>query len=173
MYLEEFRARMKEPRECSNGDTLNNTSGKHYFKIWDFMVFDFQLEKTQLFIYAIIFGIYHSKKLAFEGSKEYLIKWTSSCKRSVDAALKSLVDKKLILKKKRKSNGVVRNVYGINPYMLPVCELFERENKNTERLACVNEKRLKSGQPPVDPLDYTFYMDTYGRDFDAADDYDY
>ena len=43
MYLEEFRARMKEPRECSNGDTLSRTCGKCYFKIWDFMLFDLQL----------------------------------------------------------------------------------------------------------------------------------
>ena len=170
MTVEEFRAMCRQPKECNNGDTLNSTNGRHYFKIWDFMVFNFQLEKTPLYIYAIIFGIYHSNKMAFEGSKEYLAKWTNSCKRTVDTALKFLLDKKLIVSKKRKINGVIRMVYSINPYMLPVCELFEMENKNADRWKRVNEKREKAGMTLVDPLEYEFYADGYGRDFDSADE---
>ena len=172
MYLEEFRARMKEPRECSNGDTLSRTCGKCYFKIWDFMLFDLQLGGTELLVYSIIFSIYSKKKIPFEGSRTYLAKWSGTTVRTIDNTLKTLTDKKLILTKRRKLHGVVRNVYGINPYVLPVCELFEYENKDADRWAKVNEKRAKSGMPPVDPLE-DFYADEYGRDFDAADDYEY
>ena len=170
MTVEKFRAMYRQPKECNNGDTLNSTCGKHFVRIWDFMIFDLQISGTEVLVYAIIFSIYNSKKMAFEGSRKYLAKWAGTTERTIDNALKALTEKKLILAKKRKLQGVVRNVYGINPYMLPVCELFEMENKNADRWKKVNEKRSKAGMALVDPLEYEFYADEYGGDFDSADE---
>ena len=66
MTVEKFRAMYRQPKECNNGDTLNSTCGKHFVRIWDFMIFDLQISGTELLVYEIIFSIYNSKKMSFE-----------------------------------------------------------------------------------------------------------
>ena len=167
--LEEFELKRRVPKECDNGHPLESTRGKYYFRIWDFMVFDFHLEKTELNVYAIIFGVHFNNAWYFYGSKEYLMKWTNASKRTVETALKSLVNKKLIVVKQRKIRGVIKNVYLINPDTLPICDLFTAENSNALIWAKYNEKRKKKGLPPIDPLKKGFYDNSYVPD----DDEDY
>ena len=156
MTIEDVRAKIRQPKECDNGDTLSDTRGQRYFRIWDFMLFDFKLEKTELLVYAIIFGIFYSKQRAFYGSREYLMKWTGASKKTVANALNSLKEKKLILSKTQKYRGGVRIIYCTNPDMLPDCEAFELQNKNRDRWANARRERDPLGLTTEDHLKYVF-----------------
>ena len=115
-------------RVCRNGDPIISYVGERYFKVWDFMICDFKLERTELFVYAIIFSMYKSTGKCFTGSREYLAKWSGSSVRSVARALKSLVEKRYIDKLNRTADGENRVVYYVNFEMLPTCKTFSREN---------------------------------------------
>ena len=156
MTIEYVRAKIRQPIECDNGDTLSDTRGKRYFRIWDFMLFDLNLEKTELLVYAIIFGIFYSKQRAFHGSREYLMKWTGASKKTVANALNSLKEKKLILAKQQKYRGGMRMIYCTNPDMLPDCEAFELHNKNRDRWAKARRERDLLGLSTFDHLQYVF-----------------
>ena len=108
------------------------TTGERFFKVWDFMIGDLGLEKTELLVYAIIFSIYQNYQDCYAGTKDYLAKWTGASRRTVTNALDSLVEKKLILKGHRKILDSKRAVYLINTDALPECEMFSVENKNRE-----------------------------------------
>ena len=123
------------------------------------MLFDFKLEKTELLIYAIIFGIFYSNHRPFHGSREYLMKWTGSSKKTVANALSSLLEKKLILSKTQKHHGGIRVIYSANPDMLPDCEAFELQNKNRDRWAKVRAERALLGLSTEDHLKYLFCED--------------
>ena len=125
----DFRLRNK-PRECRDDDEAVETVGKRYFTIWDFMLFDFKLEKTELYVYAIIFAMHKNYHTYFQGSREYLAKWTNSSIRTISDVLKSLTDKGLIVKAHKDFNNGRRAVYYVNEDCLPECEFFEYENKN-------------------------------------------
>ena len=125
-------------REYSDNDSIQITRGERFFKIWDFMIGDFELEKTELLVYAMIFGIYRQFCDSFMGSRDYLAKWTNSSNRSVDRALKSLEEKKLIKKYYTKSGKTTRAVYYINTEALPSCKMFDLENRNKD-----NNKKIR------------------------------
>ncbi len=113
---------------CSDTDQIKEYVGERYFKIWDFMIFNFKLEKTELYVYAIIFAMHKSRGTYFRGSREYLAKWSGSSVRTVATALKSLEEKRYIDKCHRVVNGKKRVVYYINFEMLPTCKTFSSEN---------------------------------------------
>lgn len=108
------------------------TRGERFFKVWDFMIGDFKLEKTELLVYSIIFGMYRNYCDAFTGSREYLARWTSASERSVAAALKSLEEKKLIEKEYRQYGMIRKAIYRVNTRLLPTCEMFKLENINRD-----------------------------------------
>ena len=142
-------------REYDNSDGIVMTRGERFFKVWDFMVGDFHLEKTELLVYAIIFGMYRNYCDAFTGSREYLAKWTNASKRSVAEALKSLEGKKLIEKEYRQYGQIKRAVYHVNTLILPTCEMFNLENIHRD----VNDKerqkrrRKELGFAPIEDTD--------------------
>ena len=115
-------------RICSDTDQIMEYVGERYFKIWDFMIFNFKLEKTELYVYAIIFAMHKSRGTYFSGSREYLAKWSGSSIRTVATALKSLEEKRYIDKCHRVVKGKKRVVYYINFEMLPTCKTFSSEN---------------------------------------------
>ena len=136
-----------EPRECRDNDTIKTTVGRYYFRIWDFMLFELKLEKTELYVYAIIFCMYMYRHTYFQGSRAYLAKWTNTSERTVATALKSLVDKKLIVKGNKRFGQTVRAVYRINGDMLPTCDLFYFANRNRDRFAAARAKKIANGEP--------------------------
>ena len=113
---------------CRDSDPIISYVGERYFNVWDFMIFEFKLERTELLVYAIIFSMYKSTGTYFKGSKEYLAKWAGACCRSVAAALNSLEKKRYIDKLYKTVNGKRRAVYYVNFEMLPTCKTFSREN---------------------------------------------
>ena len=115
-------------RVCRDSDPIISYVGERYFNVWDFMICDFKLERTELLVYAIIFSMYKSTGKYFTGSKEYLAKWSGACTRSVASALKSLEKKRYIDTLYKTVDGKKRAVYYVNLEMLPTCKAFSREN---------------------------------------------
>lgn len=113
---------------CRDSDPIISYVGERYYNVWDFMIFDFKLEKVELLVYAIIFSMYKSTGKYFFGSREYLAKWTGSSIRTVARALKTLVEKRYLDKIHTTVNGENKAVYYVNFEMLPTCKTFSQEN---------------------------------------------
>ncbi len=109
---------------------------EQYMTIWGFMILDFNLEKTELLVYAVIFSIFRSTCDYFTGSRRYLQNWCNAGKSAIDAALASLEKKKLIIKEMRSYGEFQKAIYRINTEALPTCEMFALENRNRDN----NEK---------------------------------
>ncbi len=78
----------------------------NYITIQGWMISELKLKGNELLIYAIIYGFTQDGKNYFEGSLQYLADWTNSTKESVRKCLKSLVEKKLIVKEDVVFTGV-------------------------------------------------------------------
>ena len=117
----------------SYGDTeLKNSRGKQCVKIWDFMLFDFELKNAELIIYAVIFAMHRNYCECFMGSREYLAKWSGTTKATVDKVLASLEKKGLIRKEYRQYGQVRKAIYFVNADKLPTCEMFALENRHRD-----------------------------------------
>lgn len=132
---------------CRDTDPIKDYVGERYFNIWDFMIFDFKLEKVELLVYAIIFTMYKNTRKCFRGSRAYLAKWTGASIRTVATALKSLEQKEYIDKVSKCVNGRKRVVYYINFEKLPTCKTFSSANyardvwqRNTKEQAALGIK---------------------------------
>lgn len=79
---------------------------ENFINIQGWMVKDLGLKGNELIIYAIIFGFSQDGTSKFAGSLNYLAEWTNSTKQGVLKALKSLVEKGLILKNDVVKNGI-------------------------------------------------------------------
>lgn len=112
--------------ETPNESLINSDQ---YVKIWGFMLKDLKLEKTELMVYAVIFSMYKYNFDSFNGSREYLQRWTNAGKSAIDNALNSLVRKKLLIKTTVYFGRSARSVFSINTDMLPECDMFESENR--------------------------------------------
>ena len=124
-------------------DMTAKSCGKHFIKIWDFMLMDLGLEKTELLVYAVIFAMHRNYCECFMGSREYLQLWSNSSRSSVNHALANLEKKKLITKEFRKHNNVRKAIYFINTELLPTCEMFALENRNRDNNKRIREKNEK------------------------------
>ena len=124
-------------------DTTNNRSKsaireepliarEQYMSFWGFMILDFNLEKTELLVYSVIFSLYKSTYREFTGSRKYLQKWCNAGKTAIDKALASLESKGLIIKEYRNYGEFRKAIYYINTEALPTCKMFELENRNRD-----------------------------------------
>ena len=129
---------------------LKITTGERFVKVWDFMLGDLKLEKTELLIYAIIFAMFRNFCDAFHGSREYLQMWTNSSKKTVDRALKSLEEKKLINRMIKQYGRIKRVVYIINSEALPDCEMFALENHHRDNMKIIREYERKRALGLID-----------------------
>ena len=80
---------------------------KSYINIQAFMVNDLHLKGNELIIYAIIWGFSQDGISEFKGGLQYLADWTNSTQQGVLKALKSLLQKQLILKNEKR-NGFIK-----------------------------------------------------------------
>lgn len=85
---------------------MSKVKNENFYSVQGWMVNELDLKGTQLHIYAIIYGFSQTDDQYFTGSWQYLADWTNSTKRSVNNALKALVDKGLLLKKDKVVNNV-------------------------------------------------------------------
>ena len=78
------------------------------------MVNKLHLSGNELICYAIIYGFSQEGMSVFMGSLSYLEKWMNATRPTVIKALKSLVEKSLIIKQEVEKNKVRLCYYGIN-----------------------------------------------------------
>ena len=123
---------------------IKNSRGKHFVKIWDFMLTDLNLKNAEMIIYAVIFAMHRNYCECFMGSREYLAKWSGTSKVTVDKALASLEKKQLITKEYRQYGQVRKAVYFINADKLPTCEMFALENRNRDNKEKIKRAEAKS-----------------------------
>ena len=62
------------------------------------MVEKLKLKGVQLLLYSVIYGFSQDEESCFHGGLQYLQDWSNSSRQSVIAALKCLIDQKLIIK---------------------------------------------------------------------------
>ena len=84
----------------------NRVNKENFITIQGWMVTDLKLKNNELLVYAIICGFSQTEGQYFEGSLQYLADWTSSTKQGVLKNLKSLLEKKYIVKKEIYKDGV-------------------------------------------------------------------
>lgn len=86
----------------------------NYYSVQGWMVNKLHLSGNELICYAIIYGFSQEGMSLFMGSLSYLEKWMNATKPTVIKALKSLVEKELIVKQEAEKNNVRLCYYGIN-----------------------------------------------------------
>ena len=79
------------------------------------MITELGLKGSELIIYAVIFGFSQDGSTMYTGSAQYLADWTNTTKQSVFKVLKSLTDRKLIIRHEETRNGVMFVSYSYNP----------------------------------------------------------
>ena len=88
---------------------------KGYVTLFPFMPEELNLKGVPYIVFAVIFGFSTSEKGCFDGSLDYLMKWTNASKATISRSLKYLCDRKLIVKKEVKANGSIKYyTYRIN-----------------------------------------------------------
>lgn len=78
---------------------------ENYVQISGWMVSELKLKGNELLIYAVIHGFSQDGKSDFHGGLNYLAEWTNSTKQGVIKSLKSLVEKKLVIKVLEKTSS--------------------------------------------------------------------
>ena len=86
----------------------------NYYSVQGWMVNKLHLSGNELICYAIIYGFSQEGMSVFMGSLSYLEKWMNATRPTVIKALKSLVEKSLIIKQEVEKNKVRLCYYGIN-----------------------------------------------------------
>lgn len=87
---------------------------ENYIVIQGFMVNELNLKGNELLVYAIIYGFAQIEGQKFKGSLSYLSSWLNSSKQTVINTLKSLLDKKMIIKEEKFINGIKFCEYSCN-----------------------------------------------------------
>ena len=83
-----------------------NLKDENYINIQGWMVNTLNLKGNELIIYAIIYGFSQAENQTYSGGLQYLADWTGSTKQGVIKNLKSLIDKKYIVKNETMLNNV-------------------------------------------------------------------
>ncbi|MDY4799084.1 MAG: hypothetical protein SO157_07060 [Bullifex sp.] len=86
-----------------------------YVTIQKWMVSELELKGSELIIYALIFESSKDGSAMFTCSAKYLADWTNTTKQSVFKVLKSLTDRKLIIRHEETRNNVLFVSYSYNP----------------------------------------------------------
>ncbi len=77
-----------------------------YITIQSFMIKDLKLKGNELLVYAIVYGFSQDGEQSYTGSLQYIADWLNGTRQGALKALKSLVDKGLLIKSENVINGV-------------------------------------------------------------------
>lgn len=83
----------------------------NYYQVSGWMRTKLNLVKTELLVFAIIYGFSQDGQSKFTGSLRYLCDWSGSGRSAVISALKKLVEKKFIVKESTEMNNITFNKY--------------------------------------------------------------
>lgn len=92
----------------------NLIKDENYIDIQGWMVTKLKLSGNELIIFAIIYGFSQIEGHKFTGSLGYLAEWINSSKQTCINNLKSLQEKKYIIKKEKEINGLKFCEYAVN-----------------------------------------------------------
>ena len=109
-------------KKSTEQDMINN---EQFIQIWGFMRREMKLEKTELLVFAVIYGFHRSCE-SFGGSIELLSQWTGSGANAIREALRSLVNKGYITKKSEGYGRTCSIEYNVNVSRLPKIEMHKR-----------------------------------------------
>ncbi len=98
-----------------------------FYLVIYWMINRLKLKGANLQVFALIYSFCNDNKNEFYGSLDYMSEATGYTKQSVIDAVKALVDKRYIIKKQKKINGVAINTYKIN---LQVVKKFKKGSQN-------------------------------------------
>lgn len=91
-----------------------------YFSIYGFMRSQMGLEKTELLVYALIYG-YFRNSTPFTASRRYVCEWVGAGYTAVSEAIASLINKGYIRREARRERGINVIEYAVNIETLPPC----------------------------------------------------
>ena len=83
-----------------------SVNGESYVTIYGWMRKDLNLKGNALIVYAIIYGFSKTDEGRFKGGLKYLCDWCGASKQGVIKNIKKLIEKGLICKEEKCSNGV-------------------------------------------------------------------
>lgn len=93
---------------------MSRLKADNYYVIQGFMITKLGLKGNELCAFAIIYGFSQAGEGEFKGSIPYIAEWLSVDERSVYRIIKSLIEKKLIIKDTPSINGKECNRYKAN-----------------------------------------------------------
>lgn len=93
----------------------------NYIVVQSWMCSELRLKSNELLVFALIHGFSQDGESRFCGSRSYIAKTLNITLPTVDSAIKSLVDKKLIEQHKVDRNGMIFNSYNS---LYPVKKLY-------------------------------------------------
>lgn len=94
--------------------TKTSVKRENYITIQGWMISDLDLKGTELLVFALIYGFSQDEQTYFRGGLQYICDWAGGTKPTIMKILKSLEDKKLIIKKEIYNNNVKFCWYAIN-----------------------------------------------------------
>ena len=113
-----------------------------YLTVWGFMRKELRLEKTELLVYALIYGYFRNGE-TFTGTQRYISEWTGSGHSAVAKAINSLIEKGYIRKTRKKWGTVCIIEYSINVDALPripmhreMLDVSAIERRREQRVSC-------------------------------------
>lgn len=141
-------------------EKVNNAN---YVCLQGWMIKELQLKGNELIIFAIIYGFSQAPGNKFQGSLQYLADWTGTTKETVQAALKKLLNKNLIIKEPIYVNKVKYVRYfvnyeilrGIQEIYIPIQESYipiqESYNNNIDNNITnnIDKYRSRRGNPTI------------------------
>lgn len=84
---------------------------ENFYVVQGWMMSELGLSGNELICYAVIFGATQGGQTVFKESRTYLSEWMNATLPTVDKCLKSLVEKKYLVKHTEIINGVKFNMY--------------------------------------------------------------
>lgn len=93
---------------------MSQVRNESFITIQGWMLNELHLSGNELLVYAIIYGFSQDNESWFCGSRQYLADWCGCTVRSIQTALNSLVDKKLLIKYEEVKNGIKYCSYASN-----------------------------------------------------------
>ena len=80
---------------------------KNYITIQGWMIQGLNLKPNEVFVFALMFGFCQDQESQFTGSVKYICTWLNCSKNTALKAIKSLIEKELIIKTEVITNNVL------------------------------------------------------------------
>ena len=148
-----------------------------YYTVQAWMVNDLGLRDKELLVYAIIHGFSQDGASVYSGSARYLAEWIGCSRPTVMKVLKSLTEKRLLIKRDGNQNGVVFCTYrtalgckeslqgvkkfdtpckeslseGVKKFDTPCKESLHNNTRDNNILDNIDINTGNAGEPPAPP----------------------